>query len=320
MGVVDSISAGLDLVRRRPLIMAIPLVLDLCLWVAPQLSVEPVITSFALHVLAVPGMVDQETYQAAEGVRRFLLEVGKDTNLLSLLASGIYGVPTVLAAGVPEGMSNLGGVVVVNSSVAALLLTVLLALLGVGVAAVYLTGVSSAVREERLSLGAIVSRSGRNYVRLLVLGIAMVCLSMAVGIPVTLFLALISLVSPAASAFLASVFGLIVLWLILWVLFYLFFVVDALVLDEVGLRRAIISSIIVVRSGFWSAIGFIVLLNVLAAGLSIVWRWMAATPLGLVAGMVANAFVGTGLAAASFIFYRNRLQAWRDRVAELGGR
>jgi hypothetical protein len=73
-----------------------------------------------------------------------------------------------------------------------------------------------------------------------------------------------------------------------------------------------LTSVALVRTNFWPAVSLIGLILVIDTGLPIVWRELSGRPAGLgvwglAASIVANAYVGTGLAAASMLFYRDRL-------------
>ncbi|MGQ9553740.1 MAG: hypothetical protein ACUVWR_06480 [Anaerolineae bacterium] len=300
--------------------MILPIVLDLCLWLAPQLSVEPLAKAVVASMLLSSGATIPQTYESLEAVRQLLLQFGQEANLFGLLSSGIFGVPSLVGGGMPDGTVNVAGRMVVSSPILALALAVMLSLVGIVIAAFYLTTVASVVRGETLPFAGIITKAKRNWLRLLMLALTILVALVAVSVPLTLSVSVVSLVSPTVAAFLASLLGLFGLWVGLWILFYLFFVVDAMMLQEVGLQRAIINSIIVVRSSFWSAIGLIILLNVLTAGLSVIWRWLAAAiPAGLVLAIVGNAFIGSGLVSASFVFYRDRYEAWRNRMLQQKG-
>ena len=320
MGVIDSLSEGLALVRRHPLAMAIPVVMDLAIWLAPQLSVQPLAESLANGMQA-SGVIAPQTTDSIQAAKDVLLSLGQQANLIGLLSTSIVGVPSVVAGGMPEGAANVGGAVLVSNPFVAVLLALGFGVVGLLVAALYLTTIATLLRGDSLQVAGLLRSAGRVWLKLLLLALALVVLAAVVTVPITLSVSLLSIVSPTVAAFLASLVGLLGLWVGIWVVFYLFFVVDAMVLQNVGLQRAIVNSIVVVRSSFWSAVGFIILLNVIAAGLSVVWQWLAqSATIGLVAAIAGNAFIGSGLAAASLVFYRDRYDAWRKRVLERGGK
>jgi len=314
MGVIDSISQGFALVRRRPAIMLIPVLLDLLLLLAPQLSVEPVARALASALQMPPGMAGTSAYDPAQA-REALLQFGKDGNLLALLASASFGVPSLVAGMAPSDVAHVGGVLPIAAPGLLFLLALMLAMIGLLIGSLYLTLLAAAVRGESPGLSVLLRRTARNWLHLLVLAALLLALGIGVLLPLSLIVQLVGIISPLAGGFIGLVAGLLILWAVLWVVFYLYFVVDAMVLQEVGVARAAVNSIVVVRSAFWPSIGLIVLLYLLTMGLSIVWHWLAGmTVLGLCAGIAGNAFVGSGLVAASLVFYRQRYEAWKARV------
>ena len=320
MGIIESVSEGMSLVRRRPWLIALPVLVDLGIWLAPQLSIEP-LTSAMARAFQSSAAASPQASQSVDAARQFLAAFGKDANLFGLLSSGLLGVPSVVAGGMPAGLANAGGAVAVANPYLAVGLALLFMVAGLLVAALYLTSVAATVRGDATPPRGLLPRARRTWLKLIALALALVVAAIAISVPVSLSLTLVTLVSPTAAAFLASLLGLFGLWVGLWVVFYLFFVVDSLVLQEVGLQRAVVNSIVVVRSSFWSTFGFIVLVNVIVAGLSVVWQWLARfTLVGLAVAIAANAFIGSGLVAASLLFYRDRYEAWRARVLEMGGK
>ncbi len=317
MGVIDSISEGLAIVRRRPLLMAIPVLVDLFLWLAPTVSISPLTEQVADTIATMgAGAENAESVQAASDL---LVSMGRDSNLLALLANSVVGIPSFLASGIPEGLWRPFAGVEVDSARAAVALALILALAGLAVGAGYLTAVAVAVQGQRPTLPEALRRAGRNTVRLLSAVLALVALLVLLGVPLSLFMSLLMLISPTLASLVTTLVGLLAVWAGLWALFYLFFVVDAMVLQEIGLQRSILNSVMVVRTNFWSVLGLIILLNVLAAGFTVVWHWVASMlPLGALVAVAGNTFVGSGLVAASLVFYRGRYEALLAKVSELG--
>ena len=126
------------------------------------------------------------------------------------------------------------------------------------------------------------------------------------------------LVAPAAGAFLSALV-LVGGWAVVIMLaFYLFFLVDAIVMSGAGPIRAAINSARVVANNFSSTVGFIALVYLISVGLQIVWGAMSKNPFGIAVAIVGNAYVASGLAAASMQYYQtrvSRLPAGRGIVA-----
>jgi hypothetical protein len=93
----------------------------------------------------------------------------------------------------------------------------------------------------------------------------------------------------------------------MYILLQLVFVIHGLLLGERNLLRAIWESLLLVRSHFWSVMGLLLLVLIVYQGLGRLWTIPEADSWVLLIGILANACVATGLAAATFIFYRERI-------------
>ncbi len=317
MGVIDSISEGLNVVRRRPLVMVIPVLVDVVLWLAPRFSIQPLAARVVVAMTQAAGGSDSA--ESVEAVGQLLTSLGQESNLLALLANSVVGIPSFLSAGLPEGLWQPLPGIEVSSVPAAGLLVVAFGLIGLGVGALYLTAVAAAVQDQRPPIRELLRKAARNSMRLISAVLALIAVLIVLGVPISLFLSFLAMISPTIGGLVASLASLIGIWAVLWALFYLFFVADAMILQEINLQRSILNSVMVVRSSFWSALGLIILLNVLAAGFAVVWHWVAAAlPLGTLVAVAGNTFVGSGLVAASFVFYRGRYEALLAKISELG--
>jgi hypothetical protein len=98
----------------------------------------------------------------------------------------------------------------------------------------------------------------------------------------------------------------------LWLQFYLFFVIEAIVLEGVGPLQAARHSILVVRFNMGPTLGFVVLTWVIMLGMPIVWDALAQSVAGTALGILGNAYVSAGLAVASMIYYRERFSLLRS--------
>ena len=58
------------------------------------------------------------------------------------------------------------------------------------------------------------------------------------------------------------------------------------------------------------------LIRLIRMGLGFLWPMMLSSSAGTLLAIGVNAFISAGLAAASFIFYRDRFAVWREQLAE----
>ena len=301
-GVIDTLAAGLELVIRRPALLVIPSLLDLFYWLGPKLSVLPLAERLAAALVAPPGAAP-EIVQAVEQSRETLWALGRASNLFSFLSPGLLGMPS-LVIGQPDLASGHTSVIQVDNGLALLALGSLLTLLGLLIAAAFLVFVARDLRDG--PSGSFAGDVVAVWLRFILLVAILILSAFVFGFPVSVMLGLASLFSPAAVSFLLTVVFVLLVWLSL----YLFFTVDAIVLQCVTPVRAMWYSANVVRHNFWASLALIVVVNVLNAGLGLVWARISALPGGEFLGIVANSLVGVALIAAGLIFYRDRFERW----------
>jgi hypothetical protein len=106
-------------------------------------------------------------------------------------------------------------------------------------------------------------------------------------------------------------------WLLsFWLLLYLWFAAYAMIIDGVGILRAIWYSVNVVQRNLLATFGLILLSNLIASGMFVLWQAFEGSWYGDLLAIAGNAFIGSGLVAAAFVFYQDRLRAWQDSAAQ----
>jgi hypothetical protein len=315
VGVIDSLSAGYRLLGKRVWLLLLPVALDLLLWRAPRLNIAPLLQPLvALNreaaAAGLPGDVAGMASMGADALAR----MGESSNLFTGLVSGaLLHVPSLFAAFV---LPLAGQVVEVTSAALALAAWVALLLLGLWIGVVYLSLLARVVPIGRPSrpVGwrAFLRATGQRWQRVLGFLLLAGVLLTAIYIPVAVALSLLLVFVPALGTM-----GMFLLGGTFFVVyFYLYFVTAAIVMDDLPVRAAVACSIWLVRFNFWSIAGFILLYNVIGAGIGLVLSGMAAAqPLGTIAAIVVNAYIGTGLAIALLVFYRSRVLLTRQTLA-----
>lgn len=298
-GVIDTLSAGYATVNRHPWIIAIPVLLDLFFWLGHHLSLAPLVQRI-LARMQVPVSLSGEMLQTYQEYRETLARAGENFNLFSLLVTHFPGIPSLMSA--KEG---LGPKMALTDPWTVLGLSILLPLAGIWLASIYYVGIGKQVRETGEGLSELWGRVWKTWGRLLGFLLMVMGVGLLFGLPV-LVLALIA--TAINTSFLSIVVS--ILWVAaLWAQFYLFFVVEAMVVSDVGPIQAVRNSVAVVRFNIGSALSLVVLVWVIMLGMPIVWDTMAQSPVGTVAAVLGNAYIATGLAAASMIYYRDRMAA-----------
>lgn len=297
MGVIDTLTAGFNTVARKLWLMIVPVILEIFLWLGPKLSAAPVIAQTlqdiqrSLNGLAITTETQMGAQQMLEMLDGIQQTVGR-TNLFSLLAWGRLGVPSIM--GLQPIDPQIDRVIELTSIGQLLLVQLVLLMAGLLIACFFLGMLGQEVRGEGLRLGALVRRVPRYWFYLAVLFVPL-ALIMVVAFTMTIFLGFLFLLALA---------------LLLWVLLYMYFVPEAITMGEASPLRAVFSSFTVVRMFFWPTVGLVLLVNVIILGMGMIWQLLMVNTIGIIAAILLNAYVGTSLTIASFIFYRDRVNMW----------
>jgi hypothetical protein len=301
--VVDTLSRGYAVVNKHPWVLVLPILLDIFFWMGPRLSIAPLVQSVMSRVPTPDGLTE-EMLQSYSSLQQSTTQIAESFNLFSLLSTSFPGLPSLMA-GKEAASQSIDLASASSAATATLLLIVAGSLLG----ALYYTSVAQAVREERSGL---LGAAWLNWLRLMGLLLLAIVVTTGLAVPIIGIVLLIATVLPAAVGLVGSF-----LWVTgIWVMFYLFFVVDAVVISGAGPFRAIRNSFAVVRYNLGPSLGLIILIWIITLGLPIVWGSMLDNPITATMAVLGNVYVSTGLAAASMIFYRERFAALPSRLGD----
>lgn len=317
-GVIETLSAGFELVNKMIWIMLLPIVVDILLWKGPLLSIAPAFKSLlAAYADALPQQLQQpevsssilgERVQSFEQLRQGLEAAAEHFNLLSLLVTNIAVVPSIgfTSQEVAEW------VITISQPATIIAVAIVLELVGVLLGVLYLGLLAQQVRDGRIDPLRLARSVWRYW--LSIVGFLLIVLGAAlfVGVPAGLFAGVMFVISAGLGAGLMAVFATLLNVGLMLAMVYLFFLPDAVVVSEVGPIRAVSNSVKVVAGNFWSAIGLIVITFIIVAGTRVIWEYLSAETWGIVAAMVGNAYIASGLSAASMLFYKTRLAGMRE--------
>lgn len=313
-GVIDTITAGFGTVNKRLWLIIIPILLDLMLWFGPKVSIAPLVNRAldGYHRLLIESSAqassqDQSILEQIEGVYRQTKEVVEPIGRLNVVGVLAWQLPSLMKTVMPEGSAVMG---IENGFMFVLLL------LGLGVASVfgvcvYLGAIAQFVRGDRFDLSYFLGRIGLNWAKLLLFFVLLLLFLGLLAPIVVLVLGVVSL----WNAGLASIFVGLSLGVGLWLMLYLFFVKSAIFMSDASTLGAIRHSFNLVRHNLLSTLGLFLLINVVSWGMAIAWGLIVGHPLGTMVAITGNAYVLTGLAAATMIYYRDRHVLLQPRAA-----
>lgn len=297
-GVVDSIGFGFETLIARPQLILPPVLLDLYLWLGVNITSRPLVMRIGDWLRADP--------LAANGLASTVERRGV-TNIqeLAVLWLPTVRVPSFVAALSSETPYRLESwrpaVVLPWWGVAGTTAVLLLAALIIG--SEYLIALAAAATGREASP---LKRSPGDTLRGSVRLVGWVGLIVAVALlftwPVVAAALVLSFLDAGVSGWLY-----VALFVPLsWGFVFFFFSIQAMFVDRVGPLVALRSSYLVVRSDFWQAFGLIVAYFLVIWGFPQVWRLLISQPVGLVIAIIGHAAIGTGMIAATMVFYRDR--------------
>ncbi len=281
------------MVNEQPWIVLLPVVLDLFFLFGPRVSIAPVVS----QIVTMPQFTQAFGADATAPVIAF----AEEANLLGLLSPGGLTLPTVVPLlGVARGTFTM-----LDSAGSVVLLALAAILLGAFIGCVYRSILAQQAREGELSAQRLPGESVVAWYRVVALALLLLVAGFLVILPLAFVAALASLVTGVATALMTA----IVTTLALAAQLYLFFAPDAIFVSRVGPIQAIRRSAAVVHAGVWSALTLVLLVTVIMIGMSQIWVMLASqASWGLALGIVGNAYIASGLAAATMLFYRERME------------
>lgn len=316
LGVIDTLRVGFNMAMKHAWPISMPAILDLYFWLGPKLSVVPLTKKLSRFLVPIPGTGAAYQKQLAQ-MRELLGSLSESYNLFSLLSQPLLRVPSLTTGRElrPSFIASEAPIITLESHLGLLGVGLPLILVGVLFGCVYLDLIAQGVREEKAPLSA--RRVLIYWLRVISLGLLLAGLIAIFGALSGVSILIAGALSPA----LGSVFSLLWLsagWLGAGCSFFAIFVIDAIIISDVGVLKAFWNSANVVRRNLWPSLGLFLLIAVIGGGLPLLWRRLSVNPLGTILGIVGNSYIGSGLAAASLIFYRDRYRAWQQGLIERG--
>jgi hypothetical protein len=305
-GIIDLLSAGFDLVNRTAWVLALPVLVNLFLWLGPRFSAAPVannlLDSYHEMLVSSGGVANDANVaqftQSADALR----DIANQVNLTSFLVNGIAAVPTVS----PGNLAGVLGTIEISSLGVALLLVIVFHLAGLFLGCLFLGIIAQRIRDGDTNLTQLKALVPRYWLSVVKFMGIVIGLTIGIGIPLALVIGIAQLIVPALGGILMGLLNIAMFLLIIWMFVYLFFLVDAIVYRNLGPIPAVLSSMRVVSRHFWSALGFIVVVFVVLGGTQIIWAQIVNESIGLLLAIVANAYIVSGVVAAGLMYYRSR--------------
>lgn len=294
-GILPTLKAGFEVTSRHWWLVLLPAFLDIFYWLGPRLSPRLLVEQMANTLGTQPFWADMSDQ---------FLTAAQQTNLFSSLTIPFLGVPALMRL-TPAETPLAPSVIQIRSIGMWVLLFLGLTIVGVLLTALYFSLVARAVKQNKNhTTSRIFARQViRIWGQLIIIGLGLVLAAMIIFFPLMIIGYVLSLIS--AQFF--TIMMLIGMMLLFWLAVFCGFVPHGLTLNGRSLLQALTESIQLVRLNYISTM----LLLLAITGISTIMdqlllfaddgSWLT------LSSILGHAFVSTGLVAATYVFYQDRV-------------
>jgi hypothetical protein len=310
-----ALRGGFNAITNHIGLISFPMVLDLLLWMGPQVRLTQLVQSIVDQMAELYAQADMEAAELLAAGEEMWSLLAESFNLAIGLRTYPLGVFSLMSSRLPVE-TPLGEPMVweVDSLGGVMLGWLLISLLGLAAAALYFKVVAQAALNDQVNIAEAIYQWRWIFVQFLILTVISFVFIILVGIPGSIMLSLMVFTqSPLILCVLVLTLGFFFV-----VLIPLLFTPHGIVASEKYIFEAVKSSVRIVRMTLPATSMFFLAAVVLSEGLDILWRVPAEDSWLTLVGIIGHAFITTGLLAASFIFYRDA-KNWVDSVYQKMG-
>jgi hypothetical protein len=294
-GVIDTIADGLTMALTYPLVMILPILLDVYFWLGWRLTPAPLVAPIRHWIEDNNGKDAKSTVDALDHLSR--------SDMTTLTAQF---VPALLPGINRDKVYEFWTRPSLNLQHWWIVCFVFVALvvLAAGLFAAYYVPLADIAIGRRRPLRQVPGVIARTWLRFLAMIVLVLGLFLLVLGPLATLWGLSEVVGIGLGAILLP----IMIFVGVGMGLFLIFTPEAIVVADVGPFRAMYYSVNVVRRNKGQTIGLTAASVIISLGLGEIWQRMAGTPPGLMIAVIANAFFAGGIAMAGMIFFNNRLR------------
>lgn len=309
---IHALTAGFDLITNHIGLIAIPILLDMFLWLGPRLRLEGLIKNIIDQMVNLSGVEIAGASEALQAGQEIWSVFAERLNLFTTLRTFPVGVPSLVSSSQPLGTPlGLPPVVEISSGLAVLGLWLGLSLVGLVLGSLYYLMVAQASLNSRVSWREALQQWPRAAYQVVLLSVFWVALLIAISVPGSCLITLIALSGlPIARLGIFLLGG-----VVLWVLFPLIFSAHGIFTKRMKMWASVLESIRLTRITFLKTSLLFISFLVISEGFDLLWRVPDENSWLTIVGIAGHAFTTTSLLATSFIYYQNAYR-WIQRLIQ----
>ncbi len=323
-GIISSIKAGFDITANKIGIILFPVLLDIFLWLGPQLRIEKLIRLLLVQYSTLSKDSFVYVFFSAtdiENIQKSLAELlTQNINLFSFLRTIPIGINSLFLRIFPienslmrrafHTESPLGELPFhqVNSFFEFSLWVSSLTFIGWILGSLYFALVARAtIKSEDNNLLWV----GKTIAQTTLLALILMIAFFAIGTPFQLLFVIFIKIN----ASLAQISLIFLMLFAMWIIVPIFFSAHGIFVKSENLFRSMVSSFNLSRFTLPTSSFFVLVVAMLSYGFNLLWLTPSTSSWMMGVSILGHAFITTSLLAASFIYYRD-MNAWLETLLE----
>ena len=308
-GIISSLKSGFDITANQIGIIILPVLLDVFLWLGPQLRIEKLLRLLLAQFssLASENLIPAAELQRMQEIMNELLTT--NINLYSVLRTLPIGVSSLMGLSIP-GKTPLAepNVQQVETAFSFFLWIGVLTFVGWVLGSFYFAWVAKvSLQNENHNLPWF----GKVILQAILLSMLWVIVLITFGVPLLLVFSIFMQIN-ASLAQVALIFSAL---FAMWIIVPIFFSAHGIFVKRENLFRSMISSFNLSRFTLPTSSFFVICVVVLSQGFNILWLTPSTSSWMMGISILGHAFITTSLLAASFIYYRD-MNTWLETLLE----
>lgn len=309
---VNSLLAGFDTISNHIGLIFFCVVLDMFLWLGPQIRLEKLLQTFLGWTTFNPDLQTQEVADLMDANREALLMLGERVNLLTILRTFPIGVPSLMFGRSP-GLNPMGESLTwqVPSFSAALALWIGLLLIGLLGGTFYFKVVAQAALNGKVEWFHTIKDWPWHFLQVVQLSLLWLAIILAISIPLACVLPFILAGGGSLGTFILVGYGVLLVWLLM----PLVFAPHGIFANRSSMWPSVVQGARLTRLTLPASGLFFLAAIILSQGMDLLWSKADEMSWLTTIGIIGHAFVTTSLIAASFVYYRDA-NNWMQRIMQ----
>lgn len=299
---IASFRTGFDAVANQIIVIAIPIIIDLILWLGPHIQIKILINNLLKSMPSTPNLSAIQTGDVLTSSVDVIKAAAEQFNLLSMIRTIPVGIPSLMAARLPVEIPN--GVptyIETTNILAAIGIAICIMILGLILGCLYYIFIGQIALLGRIDLKNLIKHWYWSSAQVFGLALALLLLFIVISIPASCAISALSLFGLQLGQFAVFLY----IGMLLWLAFPLLFAAHGIFVNQLNALVSVQRSLMLTRMTLPTTSLFILSVLIISEGLDLLWRVPPEKSWLTLVGVVGHAFVTSALLAASFVYYRD---------------